>query len=503
VGRVVAETRGLGKRFGATQAISDVDLCLLEAEVHGLVGENGAGKSTLGRCIAGVLRPDAGTLLLDGEEVQHRRPRDALELGVAMVEQELSLVPAMSVTDNVLLGIRAHRWDSKAARARVVAGLCERFRLTLPVDVAVERLAAGDQQKVEIVRALARGARVLVMDEPTARLDHDETENLLRIVKQLAGLGATVVFVSHFLEDVLQVCDRITVMRDGEVVRTCLASEETHASIVEAMIGRPADFAFPSRRTPPGDAAPLLEVEHLADGGRVRDVSLELAPGEIVGLGGLVGSGRTEVARVLFGAAPRAAGTIRLRGEEFRPRSVRDAIDAGISYLPESRKDAGLLLDLSNAENLTLPSLDGVSRLGFIQRRGELRKTVEMMTRLSVSPLDPRLRVGALSGGNQQKLLFGKSLLQGPRLLIADEPTRGVDIGAKFAIYELLAQLADQGMAVLLISSEVEELLGLADRVVVLARGRSVAVLEGDELSEQRLLHAAFGAAHTTAEACA
>jgi simple sugar transport system ATP-binding protein/ribose transport system ATP-binding protein len=497
----IVEARGLGKRFGGTQAIAEVDLTLKRGEVHGLVGENGAGKSTLGRCVAGVLRPDQGSMLLDRESVEFRNPGEALDHGVAMVEQELSLVPAMSVTDNVLLGARRDRWRRRRGRTRTVAALCERFRLEVPVDARVEQLSAGDQQKVEILRALARGARLLVMDEPTARLDQDESRNLLRVIRQLADDGTTVVFVSHFLEDVLAVCDRVTVMRDGRVVKTCAADGETQASIVEAMIGRPAEFAFPHRKPPPGEPAPLLEVENLADGGRVVDVSLRVGVGEIVGLGGLVGSGRTEVAQMIFGAAPRAAGSIRFDGEDFAPRSVRDAIDAGISYLPESRKDTGLLLDLSSAENITLCGLDGVSRLGFIQRRGEIQGATEIMTRLSVSPLDPRMRVGALSGGNQQKVLFGKWLRAGPRLLIADEPTRGVDIGAKFAIYQLLGELADQGLAVLLISSEAEELLGLADRVVVLSRGRTVAELEGERLSEEHLLHAAFGGPAATREA--
>ena len=491
---VLTELRGVGKRFGGTPAVESVDLSLYRGEVHGLVGENGAGKSTLGRCIAGALRPDSGTILIDGDEVDYRVPRDALDRGVALVEQELSLVPAMSVTDNVLLGVPTGRWGSKTARAEFVSMLCDRFRLELPVDRPVELLAAGDQQKVEILRALARGARLLMMDEPTARLDQDESRNLLRIIKQLSVGGTAVVFVSHFLDDVLEVCDRITVMRDGKVVRTSPAREETQSSMVEAMIGRPAEFAFPERSRQPsrGDVSPLLEVRNLSDGGPVADVSLDVRSGEILGLGGLVGSGRTEVARMIFGASPIAAGTVRFGGEAFSPRSVRDAIKAGVSYLPESRKDLGLLLDLASFENVTLPGLGAVSRLGFLQRRIEISETAEIMNRLAVSPPDPRKRVGTFSGGNQQKVLFGKWLRLNPRLLIADEPTRGVDIGAKFAIYELMAQLVDQGVAILLISSEAEELLGLADRIVVLSRGRSVAVLSGEERTEDHLMHATF-----------
>jgi ABC-type sugar transport system ATPase subunit len=489
----LVEARGLSKRFGGAQALKGVDLVVLPGEVHGLVGENGAGKSTLGKCVAGVLHPDGGELLVDGSPVNYKVPRDALADGITIVEQELALLPAMSVADNVLLGSRtAGEARSRRARRTAVQELSERFALGLDVGKTVERLSVADQQKVEILRALSRQARLIVMDEPTARLARDEADNLLKVIDLLAKGGTAIVLVSHFLDDVLSVADRVTVMRNGEVVKSGEAVGETPATLVAAMLGRAASLEFPAKQPVRDDVAPVLSVRDLADGHRVNGVDFEVRPGEIVGLGGLVGSGRSEVARLIFGAERPLQGTIEVDGEPIKFRSVSRAVREGISYLPESRKDLGLFLALSNQENTTLAHLGEVSRGGLIARGKERRDTVEILERLGVNPPDPALRVSALSGGNQQKVLFGKWLWRTPRLLIADEPTRGVDVGAKFAIYDLLVELAAEGMAILLISSEIEELVGLSHRVVVMARGRTIAELEDDEVQEERVLHAAF-----------
>jgi len=472
-----------------------VDLSIRSGEVHALVGENGAGKSTLGRCLAGVLIPDEGELLVDAAPVQYRAPRDALNDGITIVEQELALVPAMSVADNVLLGHRkgaAGGLRRRRALSAEVQGLNDRFALGLEVSRTVESLTVADQQKVEILRALSRQARIIVMDEPTARLARDEADNLLRVIRMLAEQGTAIVFISHILDDVLSIAERVTVMRNGEVVKSGEAAAETPASLVEAMLGRAASLEFPEKRPVGVDVAPILSVRNLSDGRRVHDVSFEVRPGEILGLGGLVGCGRSEVARLVFGAERPARGAIEIDGAVTGIGSVRHAVGHGLAYLPENRKDLGLLLDLSSQENATLAHLDQVTRWGFISPRRERREATAILERLSVSPADPALRVKALSGGNQQKVLFSKWLWQAPRLLIADEPTRGVDVGAKFAIYELLVELAAEGMAILLISSEMEELIGLSHRVVVMARGRGVAELDGEQVHEERILHAAF-----------
>jgi rhamnose transport system ATP-binding protein len=490
------EARGLVKRYGGAQALKGVDLSLLRGEVHGLVGENGAGKSTLGKCLAAVVHPDGGEIRVDGASVDYRVPRDALADGITIVEQELALVPAMSVTDNVLLGRRGGEQEGRrgrrAGRAEVQA-LNEEFSLELDPDATVENLPVAEQQKVEILRALSRRARLIVMDEPTARLAGEEAENLLGIIRRLAERGTTVVYVSHFLGEVLRVCDRVTVMRNGEVVKAgCAAAEETPASLVTAMLGRAAALSFPAKRPPEAAAPTVLSVRGLRDEGFVSGVDLEVRAGEIVGLGGLVGSGRSEAARLIFGAERPSAGEIEVFGEPARIRSVREAVRRGVAYIPESRKDLGLFLELSGQENTTLAHLAQVARMGVLSHGRERRETATMLERLQVNPADPDLRVGALSGGNQQKVLFGKWLWQTPHLLIADEPTRGVDVGAKFGIYELLVELAAQGMGILLISSEIDELVGLSHRVVVMSRGRTVADLGPEEVREDRILHAAF-----------
>ena len=495
------EADGIRKHFGGAQALDGVALSISQGEVHCLVGENGAGKSTLGKIVAGVIRPDAGTLRVAGREISYQHPRAALRDGIAIVEQELALVPAMTVADNVLLGlppstIGAGRRRGRRRRARAfVASLVTRFSPELDLDAPIESLPVAAQQKVEILRALARNARLIVMDEPTARLAGPEALALLDTIRELVAEGTSVLYVSHFLEEVLAVADRITVLRNGAVVKTGAAAGETPAKLVSAMLGRQATLAFPRKQPPPNHAPVALTVRDLSGMDSVSEVDLEIRCGEIVGLAGLVGSGRTEVARLIFGADRRTRGRIELDGHALTGGSTTEAISRGVAYLPESRKDLGLFLGRSGQENVTLPHLGLVSRYGVLRGREERQVATAIFEQLAVTPANPRMRVSALSGGNQQKVLFGKWLWRAPRVLIADEPTRGIDVGAKFAIYELLVDLAARGTAILLISSEIEEVVELAHRVVVMSRGRPVATLEGDAISEDRILHAAFESA--------
>jgi rhamnose transport system ATP-binding protein len=488
------ETRAISKRFGGVQALNEVSVSVVRGKVHALVGENGAGKSTLGKIIAGVIPPDEGELHLEGSPVQFRSPRDALLHGVTTIAQEISLVPTRTVVENVFLGIetaRAGHVDRRSLRRRY-ALLEEQACFGIPPGIPVAALRLADQQKVEILRALARDARLIVMDEPTASLTGDEAQKLLEIVRTLRDRGTTIVFVSHHLDEVLSIADEVTVLRDGRLVQTTAAAGQTAASLVTAMLGRSMETTFPAKQPPSADADVVLAVEGLSTKAFLNDISFEIRAGEIVGLAGLVGSGRSEVARAIFGADPISAGTIRRDGVKVQIRSPRTAVRHGIALLPENRKAQGLLMGRSIVENVTLPHLELVSRQGRVLRRAERARAAEMIERVDVRTPRSTIPVNALSGGNQQKVLFAKWLLHRPRVLIADEPTRGVDVGAKRAIYGLIHSLAAEGMAVLLISSELEEVLGLAHRILVMRAGEIVRQLEGEEISEDAVMSASF-----------
>lgn len=488
--------RGVGKRFGGTQALVDIDLDIAKGTVHGLVGENGAGKSTLGKLIAGVFKHDTGSIEVLGRPVSYGSPRDALSDGVTMLAQELMLVPRMTVLENVFLGSELVKWGLVGS-----AGLKDWYRalsneagFDLSADAKVGNLRLADQQKVEILRAFARQATLIVMDEPTAALTHAEAAGLFKIIGDLRDRGTTIIYVSHFLEEVLRIADVVTVLKDGHVVRTSPAASETPARLVHGMLGRAMNTTFPEK--PPFDstAPAVLEVRRLHRVPAFDDIEFELRPGEILGLAGLVGSGRTEVARAIFGADPKDGGEVVIDGSQVKIRHPRDAIRAGIAMLPESRKTQGLLMAREVGENITLADLDRLSVGGFIARRRENAEALESARRVDVRPLQLAGRpTSALSGGNQQKVLFAKWLIGNPRVLIADEPTRGVDVGAKRSIYALLTELASRGMAILLISSEIEEVLGLAHRVLVMRGGRIVRELSGEGMTVASAMGAAFG----------
>jgi ABC-type sugar transport system ATPase subunit len=493
------EVRGVGKRFGGVQAVEDVSVAIEAGAVHGLVGENGAGKSTLAKIIGGVHEPDAGELLVDGEPVRMRSPRDALAVGVATIAQEIALVPARSALENVFLGLEPRRLGvvDRAGLRRRYAAIEEQTGFGIDPDAIVGRLRTAEQQKVEILRAIARDARLILMDEPTAALTADESRRLLDVIAGLRASGTAVVLVSHYLEEVLEACDTVTVMRDGRLVRTAPTADETPESLVGAMVGRALELTFPPKRPAPQDAPVILEGRGLSRAGAVQDVSLSVRAGEIVGLAGLVGSGRTEVARLLFGADRADAGEVLVDGRPVRMRRPGDAARLGIALVPESRKEQGLLMMRSVRENATLATLPRHATAGVIRRGEERRRAEELSERMGVKARSVKAEVGGLSGGNQQKVLFAKWLAIEPRVLIADEPTRGIDVGAKQQIHGLIADLAEAGMGVLLISSEIEEVLGLAHRVLVMRRGRIVEELVGDAASQERVMQAAFAAAPT------
>jgi ribose transport system ATP-binding protein len=488
------ELLDVAKHFGGVQALRGVTVVVPKGSVHALVGENGAGKSTLGRIVAGALAPDSGRMLLEGREVAFRSPREALEQGVVAIAQEPSIVPHLTVAQNVFLGSEPN--DAGFIRNRrlnrAYTRLAESAGFELPGGTAAGRLRTSEQQKLEILRALSRDAQLLVMDEPTAALGAGETRHLHEIVRRLAGSGKTILLISHFLREVLELADTVTVLRDGEIVKKAETSAETEASLIEAMLGRPLTSTFPAKLEPADDAPVVLSVRKLSAPG-VDAVSFDLRAGEILGLAGLVGAGRTELARAIFGAAPVEAGEIVLAGGTRLGRSPHRSLRAGLALIPESRKDDGLVFLRSSIENATLSRLERLSTAGVVRRRRERRAGRAVLERCGVRGASYAAPVSALSGGNQQKVLLARMLLSDPQVVIADEPTRGVDVGAKRAIYDFLVALAAEGVGVLLISSELEEVIGLAHRVLVMRRGRLVNELRGDSIAEAAILAAAFG----------
>jgi simple sugar transport system ATP-binding protein/ribose transport system ATP-binding protein len=492
----VLQIRDITKHYGGVAALKGVTLSVRRGSVHALVGENGAGKSTLGKIVAGVVRPDGGEIRIDGRPVSFHGPRDALNAGVTIIAQELALVPARSVLENVFLGLESTRAGvlQTGALADRYRELAQRVGFRLPASAPVRSLRLADQQKVEIMRAIARGAGVIVMDEPTAALTDDESEQLAAIVRDLAAAGTTVIYISHFLEQVLALADTVTVLKDGALVRTSPAAEETPRTLVTGMLGRTLDVTLPARQPPAEDAPVRLRVEGLSEPGVLHDISFTVRKGEILGLAGLVGSGRSELAHAIFGARSRSSAGIEVDGEPVSIRSTRAAVRAGMALLPESRKEQGLVMRRAIRENVTLSHLGLATRGGVIASAKERRIAAQIAQDLRVSAASLDAPVATLSGGNQQKVLFSKWLVRPPRVLIADEPTRGVDVGAKRSIYELLVSLAADGMSVLLISSEVEEVLGLAHRVLVMRQGTIVEELRDERMTAEAVIRSAFAA---------
>ncbi|CAN5462654.1 sugar ABC transporter ATP-binding protein [soil metagenome] len=487
------ELRGVGKSFGGVRVLANIDLKIAPGSVHGLVGENGAGKSTLSKIVAGLLVADEGVLFVGGEEVSFRSPREAMAHGIATIAQELALVPSLTVAENVFLGAEPSR-GSFVMRRQLRAQFLELAHSTgfdLDPDALVSSLRTADQQKVEILRALARGASFIIMDEPTAALSRHDASLLHDVVRSLAASGRTVLLISHFLSEVLELCDTVTVLRDGQLIRTVSAAEANEAKLIEGMLGRTLGSVFPQKPPhPTAEAEQVLSVTDMIAPG-VNGVTFHVRAGEVVGLAGLVGSGRSEIAHAVYGATKRSSGSVSVAGSGKIPASVHSALARGVFLIPESRKQQGLIPGRPVRENVTLSNLARLARLGWIRAGAERREARGMLEQVTVLG-DDRRNVSTLSGGNQQKVMFARALQRPRRLLIADEPTRGVDVGSRRAIYDLIATQAGLGVAVLVISSDVEEVLGLAHRVLVVRGGRIIDELAGDRMTEENLLVAAF-----------
>jgi ribose transport system ATP-binding protein len=483
---------GIVKEFPGVRALSGVDLDVRAGEVHCLLGQNGAGKSTLIKVIAAVHQPDDGTIVWDGEPVTLGSPQAALKVGIATIYQELDLVPGLSVAENIFLG---HELSTAGFSQRIKANRAARDLLTrlghaeISPTRSVGSLPPAGQQIVSMARALSRDTRLLILDEPSAVLDQEGVANLFRVIRGLTAEGVAVVYISHRLEEIRQIGDRITVLKDGRTVATGLPAAETPTpDLIKLMTGRSIEYVFPPRPGVASDGSVVLDVQDLSLSGVFSGVNLSVRSGEIVGLAGLVGAGRSEILETLYGARRATTGTVAVDGQRLPRGSVVASVRAGVGLAPEERKSQGLLLDEAIYRNITVSSLGAFSRAGFLNRTGEKRRAQELTTSLDVRPPGVTRAVRTLSGGNQQKVVLARWLLRECRVLLLDEPTRGVDVGARTEIYQLIRRLADSGVAVVVVSSEVEEVLGLADRVLVVREGKVVHEAAATEIDESTVL---------------
>ncbi|MCY7325995.1 MAG: sugar ABC transporter ATP-binding protein [Microbacteriaceae bacterium] len=488
----VLELHHASKAFGAVVALSDGTIEILPGEIHALVGENGAGKSTLIKVLAGVHRPDSGDFRLDGKPVSFGTPADSKAAGISVIYQEPTLFPDLTVAENIYIGRQPRGRGGLISRSTMRAEATKLFA-TLGVPIDPERIAAGlsiaDQQIIEIAKAISLDARVLIMDEPTAALSGVEVERLFGVARSLRDRGAGILFISHRFDEVFGLSDRITVMRDGAFIATHTTGSVTVDAIVREMVGRDISALFPKEEAVIGD--PVLSVRGLGRAGVFSDISFDVRAGEIVGLAGLVGAGRTEVARAIFGIDRYDAGSVEVNGVPLRPHDPQSAITAGLGLVPEDRRKQGLVMELSVTRNATLTLRTALARFGLISGAREHALGEDWSRRLQVKTASPDLPVATLSGGNQQKVVLAKWLATDPQVLIVDEPTRGIDIGTKAEVHRLISDLAGRGIAVLMISSELPEVLGMADRILVMREGRLTATIDRTDATAERVMFAA------------
>jgi len=493
------ELKHINKSFPGVQAVRDVTLEAYPGEILALVGENGAGKTTLMNILTGAIQADSGQVYLDGQEVQIQTPNQAIHLGVTIIHQELALIPQLTVAQNIFLGREPRRfaglfvgWKKLNTQAR---SELDRLGLSIPVDGLVADLSLAQQQLVEIAKALAYQARLIVLDEPTSALTEREADTLFGLMRNLKAQGVTLIYISHRLEEVFELADRVAVMRDGQLVGVEQAADLTHERVVKMMVGRELGEFYPHTQAELGPV--VLEGCGLRRGNEINGVDLKIHKGEIVGVAGLVGAGRTELARLLFGADQPDEGEIQLNGYPVKIHSPRDAIRLGIGFLPEDRKQQGLFLKQSVRSNVAVSALEKFATLGVINYRRLADVVRTIVTKLNLRARSISQRVGSLSGGNQQKVVIARWLNINPKVLILDEPTRGVDVGAKVEIYALMNELARQGVGILMISSELPEILGVSDRILVMHEGRITAEFDRGAATQDEIMHAATGEMNT------
>ena len=485
----------IDKSYAGVHALRQASFDLRAGEVHALIGENGAGKSTLIKIITGAVTPDAGELLIEGQRISQNSPRAAKQLGIAAIYQQPALFPELSVAENIAIGLEESSWltrvDWRRRRSRA-DGLLARVGARIDADSEAGDLTMPQQQLVEIARALGADAKVLIMDEPTASLSEEDAQNLFSVIRQLRAQGVGIIYISHRLEELPAIADRVTVLRDGRTIDTREMAEVDRQRLIKLMVGRELSTVFPKKEVAAGDV--LLELRQLGCGASgIHDVNLSLRAGEIVGLAGLVGGGRTELARTIFGLTPADEGEIILRGKRVQINSAAQAIASGIAYVPEDRRRHGVILDLAISANITLASLDRFSSLSGMDFGREKQVAADYTHRLGIKTPSIFAPVATLSGGNQQKVALSRWLVTKPSILILDEPTQGIDVGAKSEVHALMTELAEQGVAILMISSELPEILGMSDRIAVMHDGTIVTTLDRTEATQEKIVALALG----------
>lgn len=485
---------GICKSFGANKVLGGVNIHVRPGEVHALMGENGAGKSTLMNILTGIHRADAGTIMVDGKEVTFKNNKDAEEHGIAFIHQELNIWPNLSVLENLFLmnqpKTRFGTIDFKKMREMAEAK-CQEIGIDLPLDEIAGECSVGQQQMTEITRSLMLDAKTVIMDEPTAALTERETDRLFEVMKKLKNKGVSIIYISHRMEEVFANCDTITVMRDGQTISSRPTEETNMDQIVGDMVGRVMSEYYPARTNVPGDE--ILRVEGFTQPGVFRDISFNLRKGEILGVAGLMGAGRTEIMRAIFGVDPHESGKLYFEGKEIHIKNPRDAIRHGFGFITENRKTEGLILDFSIERNIALPSEERLAQSHVINDKKEFDFSSELSKRLGVKAQDINLPASTLSGGNQQKVVIAKWVGMHPKLLILDEPTRGIDIGAKKDIYDLMNELTAKGVSIIMVSSELPEVIGMSDRILVIHEGRAAGIVEHKDATQTRIMTLATG----------
>jgi len=486
------ELRNITKIYPGVTALDNVSISFKEGEVHALVGENGAGKSTFIKTIAGAIHPNSGEIVVDGKTFSRLEPAQALDLGIAVVYQEMIQMEAMSVMDNIFMGMG----DSKGLfvddkiRFKKTQELLERFRCHVSPKALIRELSMANRQIIEIAKAVMKNAKLVIMDEPTASITVEEQKRLFEIVKELKAQGVTVIYISHRLEELFEICDRVSVLRDGQYVTTVNIDETDKHHLISLMVGRELSETYPVK--PPCGGEVVLRTENLSGNG-LTDINIELHKGEILGFGGLVGAGRTELMHLLYGAAKKTSGHIYLNGKEVNFHSPADALNAGIGLIPEDRKYQGFFLDKPLYWNISISNLKALSRGSFVDHKAEMKQAEEYKGKMRIKAPTMTQLGSSLSGGNQQKVVIAKAMAALPDILIFDEPTRGIDVGARAEIYQMMVDLTQQGKSILMVSSDMEELLGMSERIVVLHEGDQTGVLNREEFSQETILTLASG----------